>query len=350
MAVEGVDREWLSEVLGTPVTHVDVSPVDAFNSRTSRLTVTCADPAEPRQLVLKRNDDAEWAVRAGRLEAAFYLLARSLPSPPPGILRCLAAGVDEDTGDSFVLLPDVSDTHAPPVTRDQQIGLAESVPAPGLLDACVTALARHHAYWWCHPDLSSDSFERGMWTRDDLRLAVHREQGDPEWRRADLPEDALAVHDAVLDGLEVLWATRILPRLVGMDRVTLTHGDVYFANFLCPRDGDGTTYLVDWQGPLVDHPGTDLANLLATFWTREQRREDDREHRCLRRYLAVLEEAGVEGYGWDDLVADYRHGLMSWLLVPVHDAASGSDPSYWVPKLTCLLDAVRDWDRLALLD
>jgi hypothetical protein len=69
----------------------------------------------------------------------------------------------------------------------------------------------------------------------------------------------------------------------------------------------------------------------------------------LRTYLAALEEAGVETYSWEDLVADYRTGLLSWLLVPVHDAAGGSDPSYWVPKLTCLLDAVRDWDCLELL-
>jgi len=157
------------------------------------------------------------------------------------------------------------------------------------------------------------------------------------------------VYDAVRDGYESLWGAHLLPRLAGLDRVTLAHGDAYFANFLCPVAGDETTYLVDWQGPLVDHPGTDLANLLATFWTREQRQEGAREEGCLRTYLAALEDAGVTGYGWDDLVTDYRVGLLGWLLVPIHDAAAGSDPSYWLPKLSCLLEAVGDWDCLDLL-
>ena len=107
MSDEAVGAPWLSEVLGTRVTRVDVHRVNAFNSLTSRLTVTYAVPdAGPLHLVLKRNDAAEWAVRAGRLEAAFYLLARSLEPSPPGVLRCLAAATHPDSGDSFVLLPD----------------------------------------------------------------------------------------------------------------------------------------------------------------------------------------------------------------------------------------------------
>ena len=34
---------------------------------------------------------------------------------------------------------------------------------------------------------------------------------------------------------------------------------------------------------------------------------------------------------------------------PVQDAADGSDPSYWRPKMRCLESAVRDWSGLELL-
>ena len=162
VAVEGgVDLAWLSEVLGKAVTDAEVCSTEAFNSRTVRLRVTYADgPVAPARLVLKRNATAAWAVEAGRQEAAFYELARGLEPAPPSLVRCLAAGVDEARGDSFILMPDLSVTHAPPVTRARQIAL-HGVPSERETRACVTALARHHAYWWDHPELLSGRFEVG---------------------------------------------------------------------------------------------------------------------------------------------------------------------------------------------
>src|SRR5262249_42899779 len=151
-AEDDVDPAWLSQVLGASVTDVRVRPTDAFNSRTVRLQVSYADNAvEPTRLVLKRNAAAAWAIEAGRQEAAFYEFVRDLDPPPPSLVPSLAAGVDPSTGDSFVLLPDLSATHAPPVTRARQIAL-EGVPSERDTCACVTALARHHAYWWDHPE------------------------------------------------------------------------------------------------------------------------------------------------------------------------------------------------------
>ncbi|WP_151082075.1 oxidoreductase family protein [Nocardioides cynanchi] len=351
MSDDAVDRDWLGAVLGVAVESVEVTTTDAFNSRTARLRVRYREPdvALPTHLVLKRNTQASWAVTAGQDEAAFYALARQVE--PPGIVPSLASGVDERTEDSFVLLEDLSATHVPPVTRSRQIAL-DGVPEPGPLAACVTTLARHHAFWWGHPALESGTFEVGHWSRDAERSAAYAERRRGAWTRldlADLGAGTRRLYDAVLAGIERHGSLWLEPRFDRHRNLTLGHGDAYFANFLVPVSDAGQTYLIDWQGPEVDHCGNDLANLLATFWTPEQRHDGDRELDCLRLYHHTLVDAGVADYTWDDLVLDYRSGLLYWLLVPVQDAADGSDPSYWRPKMGCLESAVRDWECLDLL-
>ena len=51
----------------------------------------------------------------------------------------------------------------------------------------------------------------------------------------------------------------------------------------------------------------------------------------------------------DDLLLDYQHGLIYWLLVPVQDASDGSRKEYWRPKMQCLVHAFQDWNCEALL-
>ena len=104
-----------------------------------------------------------------------------------------------------------------------------------------------------------------------------------------------------------------------------------------------------WQSPVVDIGGYDLANLCATFWTPEQRQEGQREQKILRRYHWALQSYGVQGYSWDDLIADYQAGLIYWLLVPVQDRRDGAPKEYWWPKMQCLAAAFREWRCETLL-
>jgi hypothetical protein len=108
--------------------------------------------------------------------------------------------------------------------------------------------------------------------------------------------------------------------------------------------------LLDWQSPVVDIGGYDLANLCATFWTSEQRHATQREEQLLRRYHRMLETQGVHNYAWDDLTTDYQTGLIYWLLVPVQDRYDGSGTDYWWPKMQCLVEAFREWHCADLLD
>ncbi len=47
-------------------------------------------------------------------------------------------------------------------------------------------------------------------------------------------------------------------------------------------------------------------------------------------------------YEWDDILTDYKLGLIFWPLMPVQDGADGSRKEYWWPKMHSLAAAFRD--------
>ena len=59
---------------------------------------------------------------------------------------------------------------------------------------------------------------------------------------------------------------------------------------------------------------------------------------------------GVQGYSWDDLMADYRMMITFMLFDPVWNQTDGSPESYWWPKMQCLARAFKDLECAALLD
>ena len=63
----------------------------------------------------------------------------------------------------------------------------------------------------------------------------------------------------------------------------------------------------------------------------------------LRLAHAGLQAQGVSDYTWEDLLTDYRTGLIYWVLMPVQDGADGSHKDYWWPKMQCLVAAFREW-------
>lgn len=332
---------------------------DAFNSATVRLRVrysTDAPADAPTRLVLKRNAATEWSRESGADEVRFYTLIASLADLPPVIPPCYAAATDAESGDSFLLLRDLSETHQPPRSRDQLVGIVDGVPASVDVTAVVETLARLHAFWWEHPLLGSGRLEVGYWSRTRERFDAYFAHRRASWERVLasegewLPSDVRELYESVFERLPAFWERWLRPRFNPLRAVTLTHGDAYFANFLCPiPPATGSAYLLDWQSPDGDVGAYDLVNLCATFWTPEQRHEDERELGILRHYYATLQAYGVRGYTWDDLLRDYRLGLIFWLLMPVQDAADGSARDYWWPKTQCLLAAFREWECEKLL-
>jgi hypothetical protein len=364
MAVE-ITPQWLSEVLresgalprGDVLTCVSTDG-GAHNSRLAHVKLTVNSEAGnsdarlslPTRLVVKQNLDTPWAIDAGRQEVAFYTAMRELDERPPAIVPCLAAGIHTPAGDSFLILVDVSATHRESVSRDDLIRFA--LPTPRDAHRVTDALATMHAYWWERP---VPEVPVAFWSRDRGRWDAYLERRGRSWTKVlssnpSLPSRVVRFYDWLLARLSTYWERDLQARIDVGRALTLVHGDSYFANFLCPHlPNRNDVYLVDWQSPGFDIGADDLVNLLATFRTREQRLEEGWEIRLVRRYHERLTTCGVKGYSLEDLYEDYQRALITWVLVPVQDAADGSDYTYWFPKMQHLMDAFDDWDCERLL-
>lgn len=333
---------------------------NAFNSQTSFLRVGYSEDAPPdlpTAFVLKQNLPEEWGKVAGAEEVKFYQLVATLPNHPPITIPCYAAVYDETHRDSYLLLQDLSATHAPPVPRDVQLLMSdEGVPPKMVIGAVVDTLAQLHAYWWQHPLWATDTFSVGYWSRNADRFAQYLARRHASWKRLYdqvqewLPTEVDDRYEQIFAHLEGHWAEHLYPRFQRGKQITLIHGDTYFANFLSPKAGaTGRTYLFDWQSPSFDLGTYDLANLCATFWSSKQRNQLDREMSILLRYHQGLQRHGVTNYSWEQLLTDYRSALIFWVLMPVQDGADGSPMSYWWPKMQCLLAAFEEWECGELL-
>lgn len=336
-----VDRSWLEEVLteasgGGTIADVRVRETDARHSRILHLELEWGEaaPDAPVRVVWKRGLDGEREVDVYRL-----LRTRSgLPTP-----RCFAA---EEFG---VLLEDLSSTHVPPVSRDELLA-GRAVPPGDRIECVVDALADFHAAWWEDPVLGTGVAEIRGWFRDETSHRAHVDRRRVELDRflemepgsphAEVYRQALAV-------LERLWTPAWSARMADRTDLTLVQGDAYPNQFLVPRHGDGPAVVMDF-GDATANPGAfDLAFLLATFWTRDQRAEDRREDTLLARYAARLARSGVD-FPEERVRADYRRMMAYLVFDALWNCTDGSSRPYWEPKMNCLVAAWEDWDCASL--
>lgn len=156
-----VTPAWLTAVLKRhlllgegDVRAIEQQSNQAFNSHLWHLHATFSEgvpPGVPNRFVLKQNLKAPWAIKSGAQEATFYQTVAELPDHPPVIVPCYDAVVDATTGDSHILLLDLSESHIVPLTREQQLDAGNNLPSDIHLAQAVDALARFHAFWWQHP-------------------------------------------------------------------------------------------------------------------------------------------------------------------------------------------------------
>lgn len=331
---------------------------EAFNSHIQHLRVSYspdAVPQLPTELVLKKNISADWAKEAGRSEVAFYQLIAQDARHFPMIIPHVVATYDEQTGNSLLLLQDLSTTHHPPITRQQQIQ-HEVMLAETTLHHIVATLAIFHALWWEHPQLGTYPVELDSDFQDEEHFHDYCQWLNQNWQSCLAAEGDWLPQDVIDDISEMIrllpraWERYLAHRFLTRHHITFLHTDAYLANFLVPRtENAGTIYMMDWQGPWAGMGAFDLVMMCASFWTSAQRQENRREETMLRQYLATLHAYGVTNYTWEQLLEDYRLMVIIFLQVAIWDQTNGSERDYWWPKLQCLLSAARDLDCRSLL-
>ena len=211
--------------------------------------------------------------------------------------------------------------------------------------AAVGSLAEIHALWWEHPQLGREIGK--LHSRDDLNGLV-----------ADVEKNVVAFMDFLGDRLiaerrriyERLIASRfeVWGRLTDARKLTVTHGDTHWWNFLYPNDPDkDQVRIFDWQLWHVDSGPRDLAFLVALGGFTDRRPEMEQD--LVKCYYDGLVSHGVTGYSREDLWNDYRWGALRNLNIPVIFWSQGRDEALWSSMLDRSMASYEDlkcWELL----
>jgi len=308
---DDITREWLSAVLSSGNTPVQISEVDVSaigtgqTGATYRVSVDYAGDAGslPDTFVIKlpaQDDTVRDRVTIGyRSECAFYTgVADRVQVPTP---QCFYCEISDDALDYALLLAD----QAPAAQGDQIAGC-------GAREArlAVTALAGLHGPSWCDPvwlDFPGIAFARP----DE---ASAKGLGEVARMSAEITLDKLGERMSAVDretftaamGLVTPWL------LAEQDRFALLHGDYRLDNMLFYPDASRVT-VVDWQTLGVGLPARDLAYFAATSLKPELRRAIEND--LVDDYHRALSGYGITGYDRETCWRDYRLGMPHALLI-----------------------------------
>lgn len=275
---------------------------------------------------------------AGREVHFFTRVAPRHPELP--IPRCFDVCQEAASGRAHLLLEDLSESH-----------LQRPFPLPSSLphaERLVESLAAVHATWWGRPTLRADlgePFDPVALERARRRLQVTFPHFIDELHDSLLPEQQETYERILGSSFLDRWAIRRRDD----PALTLVHGDVHSQNVMFPRDPHtGRAILIDWQLWEVNLATTDLAFFMAHKWSPQRRAR--LEMPLLRRYHDALVARGVHGYGWRDLLADYRAAVTLTPLIAIGQFRRGLSPATIWYGIEHSLAAFQDLDCTALLD
>ncbi|HUB53947.1 MAG TPA: phosphotransferase [Mycobacterium sp.] len=301
-----ITREWLSAVLSSDVSGVDVSAVGTGQTgATYRVSVRYGTDAGrlPNTFVIKlpaQDDTVRERVAIGyRSECAFYNeVASRVRVPTP---ECFYCEISDDALDYALLLAD----QAPAEQGDQLAGCGQQEARQA-----VTALAGLHGPSWCDPvwlDFPGIAFARP----DEASAGG---LGEVARMSAEITLDKLGDRMSAADR-ETFTATMSLVTpwlLAEHDRFALLHGDYRLDNMLFYPDATRMT-VVDWQTLGIGLPARDLAYFTATSLKPELRAVIENE--LVDEYHRALSGYGVTGYDRETCWRDYRLGMPQALLI-----------------------------------
>ena len=301
-----VTAEWMSAVLGTPVTDVVVGAIGTGQTgATYRASVTYGgDPGGLPDTFVVKLPSQEEAVRASasfgyQAEHAFYTeVADTVQVPMP---RCYHCDINSDGTDFVLVLADM----APAVQGDQIAGCGAQEA-----ELAARALAGLHGPRWCDP--AWRDFAGAAMGKPDPDSA--KGLGDVFAMAVGMTKDKLgqrlsADDAATLDAIAEVMTPWLL---LEPDRFSILHGDFRLDNLLFDPDHTRIS-VVDWQTLAVGLPARDLAYFIASGLDPQLRGEVERD--LVKTYHRELLTHGVQGYDAETCWRDYRLGLLQVPLI-----------------------------------
>jgi Phosphotransferase enzyme family len=294
LEVADATPEWLTAVLGAPVSTVEVLDAHSGTTGRARLGVTyeSAGATGPASVFLKlapfdeRQRRFVDTVGLGIAEARFYRdVASEVPVRVPAVYHA-ALG---DDGRYVMLLEDLEASGCRfPTTHDDDV--ADTIAA------VVEGLARLHIRYW-----GSDRLDEGgdlSWVRDGYRVAFGSGATFVEKARDSFGDQMSPTFRRLAD-LSVARPAEIAA-LLAAGPPTLIHGDPHLGNLF--MDGTAAGFF-DWGMVWRATGMRDVAYVLGNSTPTPVRRAHERD--WIRTYTDLLRAAGIE-LSFDDAWTQYR--------------------------------------------
>jgi hypothetical protein len=330
-----LDISWFNRVLAQRealvtggVSAFAVEPQENACSRSARIRLAYAGGSTgslPSRLFLKMCSAGSYAF--GPSEVQYYARDYMALADPP-IPTCYDAQYSSDPRRYHILMEDLSETHRSnwrtPPTEAYGCAVAE-------------ALAALHAHWWATGPRGAAGIEMPGETEIERYIAHIRPGLLPmlESAAGEIDESWRGTLSEIFEKHPPCMVERTKRR----EGFTLVHGDVNPGNILSPIDGHHPVYLLDRQPfdwSLAVWLGvSDLSYLMAHWWETDVRRK--LELPVLRQYHESLRRRGVSGYGWEELLSDYRLCVVQSIYVATEWCVVEEDRTkmkwVWLPQL-----------------
>jgi hypothetical protein len=247
----------------------------------------------PSSLSEMRRVAASWGLY--EREVLFYReLAPTISLRSP---QCFFARFDPASRQFIVVMEDLSSAKA----CDQINGMSLSEARLAIANA-----ATLHARWWDRPELKALETVIQPLGAPPYQMGARHAAAWPamnSFLAARVSKEMLRVGERLASVLDDMGA-----QLAAGSR-TLCHGDYRADNLMFRRRGDDLELVVvDWQIVMQARGAFDIGYMMSASVTTDLRREH--EMALLGEYHRRLLEGGVEGYGFDQCLYDYRSALL----------------------------------------
>jgi hypothetical protein len=259
-------------------------------------------------------------------------LAQRCPLRMP---QCYYTALDDDTGDSVILMEDFSDLRQ----------LAHTGGPVFEVEQVVADLALLHATWWNDDHLSELPWLALQGILTPKQGAGHLAQTWPtflERLSAPITPELLATYALLTRYLEP-----VSTNLFTEPPLTLIHNDVQGDNLLWQDGAESPVVLIDWQLATRARGIVDLAGFLCGHLDTDNRRRH--ELRLLRSYHTDLMESGIADYPFDLCWDDYRCALLIpasriAMAVGMHPELRKTPGAFWDVLYPRFVAAIEDLD------